>query len=86
MHEKGTPVLYGPRITLIVLSPPSTSRSTSSLVSPVLMAVSVLVTALLFEDVGSFSLAGIDMCEADGTAFCFEKAVIGFGDRDLDLT
>ena len=41
------------------------------------MAVSVLVTALLLEDVGSFLLAGIDMCEADGIAFCFEKASIG---------
>ena len=89
MHEKGAPVLYGPRISLIMLSSPSTSVTTSSLVSPVLMAVSVL----LFGDVGSF---GIDMCEADGIAFCFEKASIGFvcevdvvfgmGDRDLDLT
>ena len=70
MHEKGAPVLYGPRISLILLSSPSTSVTTPSLVSPVLMAV-----VFLFEDVGSF---GIDMCEADGIAFCFEKASIGF--------
>ena len=70
MHEKGAPVLYGPRISLIMLSSPSTSVTTSSLVSPVLMAVSVL----LFGDVVSF---GIGICEADGIAFCFEKQALG---------
>ena len=71
MHEKGAPVLCGPRISLIMLSSPSTSVTTSSLVFPILLAVSVL----LFGDVGSF---GFDMREAGGIAFCFEKASIEF--------
>ena len=81
--------MCGPRFFLIMLSSPSTSVTTSSLVSLVFMAVPVL----LLGDVGSF---GFDTCEADGIAFCFEKASIGFvcevdavfgiGDRDLDLT
>ena len=70
MHEKGAPVLYGPRISLIMLSSPSTSVATSSLVSPVFMPVSMF----LFGDVGSF---GIDMFEVDGIALCFGKASIG---------
>ena len=77
--------MYGPRISLIMLPSPCTSVTTSSFTFPVLLTVSI--------DVGSF---GIDICEADGIALCFEKAiigsvckvdvVIGVGDRDLDLT
>ena len=78
-------MLYGPRISLIMLPSPCTSVTISSFAFPVLLTVSI--------DVGSF---GIDICEADGIAFCFEKAsielvcevdvVFGMGDRDLDLT
>ena len=41
------------------------------------MAISMFVTVLLFEDVGSLSSTVIDMCEADGIALCFENASIG---------
>ena len=83
MHENGIPLLYGPCVSFIVSLSPSTSVTTAIPVLPALVVSPVFV----FEDVGSF---------ADGIALCFEKASVGFvckvdavvgvGDRDLDLT
>ncbi len=41
------------------------------------MAISMFVTVLSAEDVGSLSSAVVAICEADGIALCFENASIG---------
>ena len=73
MHEKGAPVLYGPRISFIMLSLPSTSVATSS-------TFFVFVPALI---VLSVEVGGVAFCFEKASMSDFES---GMGDRDLDLT
>ncbi len=70
--------MYGPRISLIMLSSPITSVATSSFVSP------VFVPALMFLSV---EVGGIALCFEKASMSDFEiDDVFGMGDRDLDLT
>ena len=75
-------MLQGPRTVFIMLSLPSTAATSSpvspvfiesaaSLVIPMFVAVSSAVT------IDSISSDAFSMCESDGFAFCFGKAIIG---------